>query len=245
MHNQLRRILPTVAVFAGLAALVLLVFLSRHMQSELMTNDSARQSVEETLAQLQAMRPASSQDLAFREAVKQALDAPYVATVWLVGPDGRDLYSAGSTATSTASQDRVQELATNEMLRTIEALDEMDTSDEQRLLLLTVSAIRREGEHNDIYRHLVRRVQTQDNSTVALIGIAYDFAGWVPGLGWKLAVLGLALSLALYWLSLPLWVFLDARDRRDRACAWAMFVLIGNVVALIGYLLAVKHTAPD
>jgi hypothetical protein len=33
-------------------------------------------------------------------------------------------------------------------------------------------------------------------------------------------------------------VFLDARQYGDYACAWALFVLIGNLVALIAYLLA-------
>ena len=42
----------------------------------------------------------------------------------------------------------------------------------------------------------------------------------------------------MYWLSLPLWVLLDARERWDYAMVWAIFVLIGNLVALIAYLLA-------
>jgi len=47
----------------------------------------------------------------------------------------------------------------------------------------------------------------------------------------------LYLSLTAYWLSLPVWVFLDAQTRRERAWIWAMFVLLGNLVALIAYLL--------
>ena len=69
------------------------------------------------------------------------------------------------------------------------------------------------------------------------------------GLGSIAAMLGFYLAAAIYWLALPLWVFLDARDRRDRALAWGIFVLIGNLVALLAYLLATSrpsagHSSP-
>jgi hypothetical protein len=34
------------------------------------------------------------------------------------------------------------------------------------------------------------------------------------------------------------WVWLDARARGERAWVWAVFVLLGNLVALITYILA-------
>jgi len=40
-----------------------------------------------------------------------------------------------------------------------------------------------------------------------------------------------------YWLALPLWTWLDARQRGDRAWTWSIFVLLGNVMALLAYLL--------
>jgi hypothetical protein len=46
------------------------------------------------------------------------------------------------------------------------------------------------------------------------------------------------LGLASYWLSLPAWVWLDARARGERAWVWAVFVLLGNLVGLITYILA-------
>jgi hypothetical protein len=53
------------------------------------------------------------------------------------------------------------------------------------------------------------------------------------------------LALAVYWLCLPLWVWLDARERGERAWAWAVFVLLGNPVALPAYILArVPRSAP-
>jgi hypothetical protein len=51
------------------------------------------------------------------------------------------------------------------------------------------------------------------------------------------AVLAVPLGLGVFWLSLPAWVWLDARRRGERAFVWALFVLTGNVVALMAYLL--------
>ena len=41
----------------------------------------------------------------------------------------------------------------------------------------------------------------------------------------------------LYWLSLPLWVFLDARKYGKHAWLWAIYVSFGNLVALVAYIL--------
>lgn len=45
------------------------------------------------------------------------------------------------------------------------------------------------------------------------------------------------IGLAIYWFSLPLWVVTDARRRQEKAVAWGLFTLLGNVVALVLYLL--------
>jgi hypothetical protein len=47
----------------------------------------------------------------------------------------------------------------------------------------------------------------------------------------------IGISLLFYWLSIPLWVVLDALRHRERAIVWGLFTLIGNVVALLIYLL--------
>ena len=44
-------------------------------------------------------------------------------------------------------------------------------------------------------------------------------------------------TLILYWLSLPLWIFLDARRREEKKWVWGFFTLIGNIVSLLIYLL--------
>ena len=106
-------------------------------------------------------------------------------------------------------------------------------------MLLAASAIRRERTHNDIYRHLLRPVRGADGAVVAMIGVAYEISGGAhitPG--WKATMLAAVIGLGAYWLSLPLWVLFDARDRGERAWPWTTFLLLGNVVALTAYVLA-------
>ncbi len=49
-------------------------------------------------------------------------------------------------------------------------------------------------------------------------------------------------ALMIYWLAIPLWVMLDAPKYRERTLVWGLFTLIGNVVALLIYLLSRSRT---
>ena len=49
-----------------------------------------------------------------------------------------------------------------------------------------------------------------------------------------LAILG---GLIAFWIAIPAWMLLDARRRGERAAAWGLFGLLGNVMALVVYLL--------
>lgn len=53
------------------------------------------------------------------------------------------------------------------------------------------------------------------------------------------------IALLLYWLSIPLWVVLDALRHRERAVVWGLFTLIGNIVALLIYLLSRSRTEEE
>jgi len=236
MGKRLKRGLPVVAVVGALVALVCLSVLSRRRQVVLTDTGETRRVVEtRVVAQLQALRPSSVDDTSFREAVAQAKDAPYVAVVWLFAPDGRILEGNRSVSRGT-----VEESATDEMRRVLEMLPEGALSAEQHTALLAASAMQKEGEHNDVYRHLLRQVHGRDDDLVALIGYTIDVNPAVgsPGVAYKLLVAMLHLGLGAYWLALPAWVWLDARARGERAWVWAVFVLLGNLVALIAYILA-------
>lgn len=244
MYSQLKRRLPMVAVIAGVAAVILIAFFANLVASQQRELGAILQSVQKTLASLEALRPASIEDAAFRDAVKQTLKAPHVVSVWLFAPDGRIVSSEGA---STASSDRVQELVTSDTLRGLHAFHKGDPSEIDWVAVMALSAMPREGEHNEVFLPYVQAIRGPSGSYVALVGVAYEVSDVIPkrrlGLGSIAAMLGFYLAAPIYWLALPLWVFLDARDRRDRALAWGIFVLIGNLVALLAYLLATSRPA--
>jgi hypothetical protein len=196
--------------------------------------DETRRVAAETLAELQALQPVSLDDAAFREAVDGARDAQYVAYVWLFAADGEVL--AGNRVSLEGT---VEASATDEMRRVLGMLSDGTVSDTERTALLAASAMQKEGEHNDVFRHLLREIRGPDGELLGWVGVTFDVSPAVsaPGAGYISFVVGFALAMAVYWLSLPAWVWLDARARGERAWTWATFVLVGNLVALIAYIL--------
>lgn len=243
MLNRLRRVLPSLAVVGAVTAAVCLVLLSYLRQMTLVDTGATRPVVEAALSRLQNLQPASIEDTAFRQAVENLLQTPHVATVWLFSPDGHLVFTKGSTSSSTPSGKTAEELATEDTRRVLDALPRGTLTGEEQALLLAASAIRREGEHNDIYRHLVIPVRTANGSTTALVGVAYEISQSLNSpirLHWMIILFGALGGLLVYWMSLPLWVFQAARERGEQAWAWAIFVFFGNLVGLIAYLLARK-----
>lgn len=238
MLSQLKRVLPIAALGGALVTLFCLTLVGHFRQPLVTDTGETRPVVEAAAAELQALHPTSLDDPAFRSAVKQAVETPHVCTVWLIAPDGRFVYSAGGTAMSTPSGKTAEELATPETRRVLSTLAEGVLTAEQKTWLLAAASIQREGDHNDIYRHLLCPVRAPDGVVVALVGFGYRASAADVGTAYNVSLLMGLVALAVYWLSLPLWVLLDAGDRREWAFVWAVFVLIGNLVALIAYLLA-------
>ena len=174
MFNRLKKALPSLAlagVFVLLISMAVLSFLRRPLVTD---TGETRPFVEATLTELQAMHPTSLDAPAFRRTVERAAQAPHVVTVWLIAPDGRFVYAAGSTAASTPPGTLAEELASRETLRMLSTLPDDALSAEQRAMLLSVSAIRREGDHNDVFRHMLKPVHDSDGQLIALVGVAYE-----------------------------------------------------------------------
>jgi len=53
------------------------------------------------------------------------------------------------------------------------------------------------------------------------------------------------IGLILFWLSIPAWMALDAQKRRERAAVWGLFGLLGNMIALVVYLLVRQNNGED
>ena len=49
----------------------------------------------------------------------------------------------------------------------------------------------------------------------------------------------------LFWLSIPAWMTLDAQKKRERAVVWGTFGLLGNMIALVVYLLVRENGQPS
>jgi hypothetical protein len=124
----------------------------------------------------------------------------------------------------------------------LEGISPDEFSTDQRLLLEVKSAVESGNtDHADVYSSLIRAVRNPAGELLGVIGVRYNRSPWVsaaPSFEWIALVLGFALFLGIYWLSIPAWTFLDARERGEKAWIWAAFTLVGNVIALVAYLLA-------
>lgn len=237
MSDRLRKALPWVALACGLLAIVGIVALS-FWRVELVTDTGETlASIEQSLEPLTILQPTSIDDARFQHAIQEVTEAPRLATFWLMEPHGEVVLATGATAQSFA-QGIAQHQSQMEIQLVLSALPADALSHEQETLIHVASAIQREGEHNDIYRHIVRRIRAPDGSVIALIGIAYEISPDEVGAGWKALILVSLVGLIGYWLALPAWTWLDARQRGERAWPWAIFVLFGNMMALLAYLLA-------
>ena len=238
MLSRFKRFLPTLAVVGAIMFMITILMSASYEQAFLTDTSQTRPVVEATLGKLQAQHPISIDAPTFRRAVEQLTRDRYVANVWLFAPDGRKIYSSCPFGASAAT---AEEYASIDIRGVLDSLPAGALSQEQRTMLLAASFVRAEWSHNDIYRHLVYPIRNANGATVALIGISYEIFADTPRFSLLEIAVGLLLRLGgllLYWLSLPLWVLLDARERGGRAWAWATFVFIGNLVALITYILA-------
>ena len=228
LHRNWLPIIILVGLVVGLACVGLL---SVERQNALVDTGETRAAVDVTVDRLLALHPAGVNDSTFREAVANARQAPYVAGVWVIDLDGQIVVGGSGT---------VQERATEQVRRVVDTLPADALSEQQSVALLAASAIQAEGEHNDVFRHLLQPIIGPDGEPVGFLGVAYDVNPWMgaPSFWWIAGILlGLA-GLGVYWLGLPLWTYLDARERGERAIVWAIFVLIGNFVAFLAYLLS-------
>ncbi len=235
MH-RFRRVLPIAAAIAAVLAVCGLIYTSIRRTSELVETGEARMEAEKALIQLIELRPESLNERDFLGRFAQLAEHPRLASAWLFDINGLLVAGAGSTYAEGSAED----LSSAEMRSTLDSLPVNLLSAHQRGGLLVASAVRREGAHNDVFGQLVRQVVDPDDTHVGFVAVAYDRSSFIgdPGVGWIVAVLMTIIALVTYWVTLPLWVFLDARSRSERAVAWGLFVFFGNLIALLGYVLS-------
>ena len=242
MTKKVKSLLPWIAVLSALAAAILALIGIPQRRQMLTDSGVTHLAAEAAIEQVIALPPASLDDANFRRSLEALPGKAYISNVWLFAPDGQIISSVGMMAPREGT---AAEHATVEARRLLETLPQDTLTGEQRTLLLAASAIQSEGEHNDVLRHFVREVRSPDGVLLGWVGVAYDVSPDIsaPDIGWIISLLAWLFFLGIYWLSLPLWVWLDARQRGERAGVWAMFVLVGNLVALMAYVLTRPQSA--
>lgn len=243
MIGKVKSLLPWIAVLSALAAVILILLGIIPQRRQMLTDSGASRPIAEAaVEQITSLLPASLDDTHFRRSLEALPGKAYISSVWLFTADGRIVSSVGMMVPREGT---AAEHATAETRRLLETLPQDALTGEQRTLLLVASAIQSEGEHNDVLRHLVREIRSPDGILLGWVGVAYDIspAIGVPDTVWIASLLAWLFFVGVYWLSLPLWVWLDARQRNERAGVWAMFVLIGNLVALMAYVLTRPKSA--
>jgi hypothetical protein len=239
MLNMLKRIqrsLPAIAAVALAVAITSLLIVEVQLKKLKAESGETRPTVDAAVKQLQASRPRSLDEPGFREALDNFSRSRYVNAVWLIRLDGHIAFSTAGFATTGS----VQDLALDETRRVLSEIPEGYLSAQQRIALLAASTIQREGEHNDIFRQMIRPIQDRNDVELGFIGVSYAAAakaGAFPGMSYAMALFLIPIGLVVYWVALPWWVFLDATGRKDKAWAWTLFVLLGNLAALFAYLL--------
>ncbi|MCR4425209.1 MAG: hypothetical protein NUW23_03315 [Firmicutes bacterium] len=223
-------------IVAALASgFALWVLRGRH----LFDTGETRAAVEAAVGRVVTAPAESVRDPGLRMAAAGLDQEPYVAAVWLVDLDGTIVFWSGGPG---REGDSVLSLAQLDISRSLDALEPGSMSEIQRLELLTVGALRREGEHNDVFRHMVRRVRGPAGDVVGLIALAYDVNPSVskpgPGLAWPVLLAAMLVGVGIYWVALPLWVYLDASARGEPRAFWGLFVLFTNLVGLLAYVVA-------
>lgn len=237
MRKPLMRALPFVSAAALLLAVICLVVVSRERRQFLTDTGETTRVVESAVAEIQSLHPDSLDAPQLRAALQRLSKTRPVALTWLIGHDGQIRFSTAPYA----NRGQVEQWALTETRRVISEMPAGFLTPHQRIALLAGSAIQGEGEHNDVWRHMIRPLPANPDKPLGFIGVAYDIssrgAGF-PGLGYAVPLLLVPIAVLVYWVTLPWWVFLDASARGERAWVWMLFVLLGNLVALLAYLLA-------
>ena len=175
----------------------------------------------------------------FFDYVNSTIFSNPINTIWIITAKGEIVYAKGTMAASTPIHTNVNNSIDYQNRGLINAVEgNLDTI--QKQVLNIAAAIRNEGEHNDVFGHLVMPLKSNQNELAGFIGVAYSLDN--SNFPFEKYIIGIAIlvSFLVYWLSIPIWVYFDSRKRNDKYILWTMFVLIGNLPAYIAYLISRK-----
>ncbi|MCL5985152.1 MAG: hypothetical protein M1371_01135 [Actinobacteria bacterium] len=235
-----RKWILVISTIGIMAAILIMIIGGRERSKMLIETGETRASVELFMQRLLPEAANSADDQRLVAAVTGLEGEPYVASAWIVDWTGQIVLHLKGPG---RQGENVKDIARGDMARVLEAVDEGTFSESQKLQLFTIGAMRSEGEHNDVFRHLVRPIFNQSGETVALVALAYDVSPYVqyPGMSTVILTVVSVLGIIVYWLGLPLWALFDSRARGESAILWGFFVLITNLAGLIAYLIVISR----
>ena len=201
--------------------------------------DTGAEAVERALGEVQGAARNGNLDTGSEAFQRLERSVPGGGMLLLVDAQGQVLYRR-----MPRKAGRLDSLTTAHLRRVLAALPPDALTAGQRLLLQTSDAVLAEGEHADVYSYAARLLVDRQGNPVGAVAVAYDRSARAPSSLYTAALLVSVTSLGLYWLSLPLWVVLDARARGERrAWLWGLLALAGNLVGVLTYLLMRRPAA--
>jgi hypothetical protein len=239
MKKNWYNILPWATLLSGTLVVVLLAATIVYKPKKNIENTVNRKIALDKLKTIRLENKESFYTNDFFDYVDKTILGNEINTIWLVTANGEIVYVKGEMAQSTPLNSSVNSLMDEQSKGLINAVEE-SIDPLLKLELSIAAAIRREGEHNDVYGHLVVPVMSVQNELAGFVGVAYSLNNSKPSAGIYAIGISLFLSFLIYWLSMPLWVYFDSRKRNDKSILWALFVLIGNMPAYIAYLILKK-----
>jgi hypothetical protein len=236
-----RRARPLLAATLGalIGAVTAFGIATVRRERALVDDGAEREAVLQSAGRILPETAAGAADPRLREAAERLARVPGVARLWLVDASGRVAASHGGPGTTGAT---VEALAPAETRATIDSL-RPPLSPPERVALLAAAAIRRDGDHNDVFKPLTLRVRNADGEASAVVVLCYDISAKAGSA--TRALLPIVAGMALYWLGLAAWVFFDARVRQENPWLWGLLVLLTNLAGALAYLIATRRDAAE
>ena len=238
MKKKWYRILPWMALASGILAILLLGLGTILKPSRNIEGTINRKIALDKLRQIRIEKADNLNSKAFFDYFEETLHCSVINTRWLVSGKGEIIYANGVMAPSTPLNSSIYSLVDAQNRGLIDAV-ECNVDSVQKRMMYVAASIRREGDHNDLYGHLVIPLKTSSDVLVGFAGVAYSLDDSEPPIqNYYVIIIALIICFLMYWLSLPLWVYFDCREKNNNYILWSIFVLLGNIPALVAYLIS-------
>jgi hypothetical protein len=239
MKKNWYNILPWIALLSGVLLVLLVIAAIVFKPQGNIENTENKKIAFDKIKQISLESKETLNSKSFFDYVDNTIFGNPINTIWIITEKGEIVYAKGTMAASTPANTNVHNSIDYQNRGLINAVEgSLDTI--QKQLISIAAAIRNEGEHNDVFGHLVMPLKSNQNELAGFIGVAYSLDNSNPPFEIYLIGIAIFVCFLVFWLSIPVWVYFDSHKRNDKYILWTMFVLIGNLPAYIAYLISRK-----